>query len=185
MQATYAAGSLNGPMRLWDEKGNLVQEANYKSGKQQGLTRVYAGGKLLSEQMFVNGLANGETIFYSEAGVPSCRMQFLLGQIEGEALFMNEGALVRRAAYRKGLLEGEAIDYDREGSKIQVAVYKANLLDGWLRRYWPNGQVMEELRYVKGKPDGGPRRFNSKGAAQATEASQASLMERLEKLVRG
>ena len=135
--------------------------------------------------MFALGLLHGETVFYSEAGVPTSRMQFRQGQIEGKALFFNEGELVREAIYRKGLLEGEAIDYDREGTKVQSANYKANLLEGWLRRYWPNGQVMEELQYKQGKPVGKPRRVNSKGVKQAGEAAQASLMQRLEKLVRG
>jgi antitoxin component YwqK of YwqJK toxin-antitoxin module len=185
MQAGYRAGVLHGTSKLWDEQGQLVQEAAYQQGRQQGLTRVYAGGRLLSEQMFAQGLLHGETVFYSEAGEPTCKMHFRQGQVEGEALFFNEGGLVRRAIYRKGLLEGECIDYDREGTRVQSAHYKANLLDGWLRRYWPNGQVMEELQYKQGKPVGKPRRFNSKGAKQAGEAAQASLMQRLEKLVRG
>jgi antitoxin component YwqK of YwqJK toxin-antitoxin module len=185
MQAAYRAGVLHGTVKLWDDEGLLVQEAVHHQGKQQGLTRVYSGGRLLSEQMFAQGKLHGETVFYSEAGVPTCKMQFKQGQVEGEALFFNEGSLVRRAVYRKGLLEGEAIDYDREGTKVQSAHYKANLLEGWLRRYWPNGQVMEETQYKQGKPVAKPRRFNSKGAKQAGEEAQASLMQRLEKLVRG
>jgi antitoxin component YwqK of YwqJK toxin-antitoxin module len=185
MQATYAAGILDGSCRLWDDKGDLVQEAAYRKGKQHGMTRVYARGALLSEQMFVNGLPQGDTTFYSEAGLATCKMKFHAGAPEGEALFMNDGQVVRSAHYRKGLLEGETVDYDRDGAKVQSAVYKANLLDGWLRRYWPNGQVMEEMLYRQGKPAGEPKRFSSKGAEQTLAASQASLMQRLEKLVRG
>lgn len=185
MQASYRAGVLDGTARMWDEEGVLVQEAAHDNGSQHGLTRVYAGGRLLSEQMFAKGKLHGESVFYSEAGVPTCKMQFRQGQIEGEALFFHEGGLVRRAIYRKGLLEGEAIDYDREGTMVQSAHYKANLLEGWLRRYWPNGQVMEETQYKQGKPVAKPRRFNSKGAKQAGEEAQESLMQRLEKLVRG
>lgn len=185
-QASYQDGVLNGTSRLWDDKGQLVQEASYRAGQQHGLTRVYAAGRLLSEQLFAFGLPHGEMTSYSEAGVPTCKLMFQRGEIEGEALFMHEGQLVRRANYRKGLLEGQAIDYDRDGAKVQSADYKANLLDGWLRRYWPNGEVMEELQYKAGKPLGKPKRFNSKGAEQHDDAAgQASLMQRLEKLVRG
>lgn len=185
MQATYQRGVLNGCSRSWDDKGQLVQEANYRNGLQHGLTRVFAGGRLLSEQVFANGLLHGPTSSYSEAGFPVCKMQYVLGEIEGEALFFHEGLIVRRANYRHGLLDGETIDYDRDETKIQSAEYSANLLNGWVRRYWPNGQVMEEQQYRQGKPTSKPRRFNSKGAEQNDEAAQQSLMQRLEKLVRG
>lgn len=185
MQAHYQRGVLNGISRGFDDQGNLVQEATWLAGQQSGPTRLFAGGRLLSEQMFAKGVPHGETVFYSEAGVATCKLHFRAGQIEGEALFFNEGELVRRAQYRKNLLEGEAIDYDRDGSKVQSATYKANLLDGWLRRYWPNGQVMEETQYRLGKPQGRPRKFTAKGAAASDEAGQASVMQRLEKLVRG
>lgn len=185
MQASYVAGVLNGPSRVWDDKGNLVQDASYRNGKQHGLTRVYSAGWLLLEQRFADGQLHGEVVSYSEAGVVTSRVPYRQGVIEGEAVFMHEGSVVRRAVYRKGLLEGEAIDYDQEGAKVQSATYKANLLEGWLRRFWPNGQVMEETQYRQGKPVGKPRRFDSKGAKQTDEASQASLLQRLEKLVRG
>jgi len=185
MQASYLNGALHGVSRAWDDTGVLLQEASYRDGRQHGATRVYSQARLLSEQMFVGGVPHGDTVLYSETGEPACKMQFVKGQIEGEAVFLQDGVVVRRAIYRKGLLAGEAIDYDREGAKVQSAHYKANLLDGWLRRYWPNGQVMDELQYRQGKPVGKARRFSSKGTQQADPADQASLMQRLEKLVRG
>ena len=185
MQANYQRGVLQGIARGYDDQGDLVQEATWLAGQQSGLTRLYAGGRLLSEQMFAKGLPHGETVFYSEAGVVTCKMNFRAGNIEGEALFFNEGELVRKAHYRKNLLDGEATDYDRDGCRVQSASYKTNLLDGWLRRYWPNGQVMEETQYRLGKPQGRPRKFNAKGASTSDEDGQASVMQRLEKLVRG
>jgi hypothetical protein len=44
---------------------------------------------------------------------------------------------------------------------------------------------MEETQYKQGKPVARPRRYNSKGAKQADDEAQDSLMQRLEKLVRG
>ncbi|MCW5651898.1 MAG: toxin-antitoxin system YwqK family antitoxin [Ramlibacter sp.] len=185
MQATYRRGTLHGCSRLWDEQGQLVQEAYYQNGLQHGLTRVFMAGRLLSEQTFSKGVLHGPMISYADAGFPSCKMEYLHGDIDGEALFFHEGALVRRANYRRGLLEGITIDYDRDEAKIQSAEYKGNLLDGWLRRFWPNGQVMEELLYRQGKPAGKPRRFDRKGAEKDDVDAQLSLMQRLEKLVRG
>ena len=185
MQAAYQAGVLHGVLRAWDDEGRLVREALYSKGLQHGPARVYEGGTLLSEQMFVGGVLHGDTTTYAPSGDPTCRMRFQQGEIEGETLFFADGDVIRRVPYRKGLIEGEAIDYDREGAKVQTAHYKANLLDGWLRRYWPNGQVMEELKYRQGKPLGKPRRFSLKGSEIDDEAARMSLMQRLEKLVRG
>jgi antitoxin component YwqK of YwqJK toxin-antitoxin module len=170
---------------LFDDKGQPVQEVAYERGVQQGLTRVFVDGRLLSEQHFLAGRLHGEATAYSEAGDITMKQQFFRGDIEGETLFLNEGGLVRRAAYRKGLMEGETCDYDRDGVVVQRANYRNNLLEGSLTRYWPDGQVMEVLLYRAGKPVGKPRRFDSKGAELSDEASGKSLMKRLEKLVKG
>ncbi|MFI5447666.1 toxin-antitoxin system YwqK family antitoxin [Polaromonas sp. UC242_47] len=98
---------------------------------------------------------------------------------------MSEGAVVRRSQYRQGLLEGEAMDYDREGALVQKASYRKNLLEGSLTRYWPDGQVMEVLLYRAGKPVGKPQRFDSKGVELRDDEAKTSLMKRLEKLVKG
>ncbi|HQS00202.1 MULTISPECIES: hypothetical protein [unclassified Polaromonas] len=112
------------------------------------------------------------------------KQNFFRGEVEGEVLFMNEGEVVRRSQYRKGLLEGETLDYDRDGAVVQKASYRNNLLEGPLTRYWPDGQVMEVLLYRAGKPVGKPRRFDSKGVELRDDA-KTSLMKRLEKLVKG
>lgn len=183
--APYDVGALHGVLKIFDEAGKPVQEATYWHGVQQGLTRVFSAGHLLSEQYYLAGRLHGESTAYAESGDVSVKQFFRNGLAEGEALFMNEGGLVRRTQSRQGLLEGETTDYDRDGAVVQRSIYKNNLLDGPLTRYWPNGQVMEMVLYRAGKPIGKPSRFDSKGVEVQADALKTSLMQRLEKFVKG
>lgn len=184
MQARYDGGVLDGVLKVHDEQGDLVQEASFVKGVRQGITRVYTQGRLLAVQHFAAGVLHGETLSYAESGDLASRQTFFQGRLEGEASFMNEGALVRRARFRKGKLEGETTTYDRDGALVQRETYKENLLEGPLTRYWPNGQVMERILYRAGKPVEKPRRFDGKGV-ELREQPKATLMQRLEQLVRG
>ena len=120
-----------------------------------------------------------------EAGLPSAKLRFVKGQIDGPATFFNEGRVVRQATYRDGLLEGEVSDYDRDGGLVQMATYQANVLQGLLRRFWPDGALMEELTYDQGAPVGLPVRLDAKGRQLDEEEARLGLLARLEKLVKG
>ena len=183
--APYEAGALHGVLKIFDEAGRPVQEATYWHGVQQGLTRVFVQGHLLTEQHYWAGRLHGESTAYAESGDVTVKQFYKNGVLEGESLFLNEAALVRRAQYRKGLLEGESLDYDRDGALVQRAIYKNNLLEGPLTRYWPDGQTLEVVQYQAGKPVGRPRRFDNKGAEVREAGASATLMQRLEKLVKG
>jgi antitoxin component YwqK of YwqJK toxin-antitoxin module len=159
--------------------------AAYVQGQQYGVTRTFAHGQCISEQNFVGGVAHGAAVMSSEAGLPSAKLRFVKGQIDGSAIFFSEGRMVRQANYRDGLLEGEVSDYDRDGGLIQVATYQANVLHGLLRRFWPDGALMEELTYEQGVPVGLPVRLDAKGRQLGAEEAKPGLLARLEKLVKG
>jgi antitoxin component YwqK of YwqJK toxin-antitoxin module len=78
----------------------VVQEANYRQGKQDGLTKVYANGRVMMEQNFQAGELHGETRTFSDAGDLTTRQIYRKGELEGEAVFMHEGQVVRRARAR-------------------------------------------------------------------------------------
>ena len=146
---------------------------------------VYARGKCVLQQTYAAGVASGTCKTFDAAGLVSTLLSYVDGEIDGPATFYFEGRLIRESTYQKGLLHGVSIDYDRDGKCVQKATYKDNQLEGPLLRYWPNGKIMEELHYKAGVPLGLPQRFDAKGKEVEPEQGTASILRRLETMVRG
>ena len=130
-------------------------------------------------------MAAGACKTYDAAGLVSTLLNYSDGDIDGPATFYFEGRLIRESIYKKGQLHGVSSDFDRDGKCVQTACYQNNLLDGPLVRYWPNGKIMEELIYKGGVPQGLPQRFDLKGKEVEPEQGTASILRRLETMVRG
>ena len=96
-------GQLHGTMQAFDDKGLLVQSAEFVKGQQHGVTRVYTQGLLLSEQTFQAGMLNGPAQSFDAAGEVSCRMQYAGGELEGPV----EYYLMEELTYRDGRPVGE------------------------------------------------------------------------------
>jgi uncharacterized protein len=58
MITTYKNGKLDGPMTSFTFKGNkIISEINYKDGLQNGAVKVYdERGKLVKEEQYKNGI---------------------------------------------------------------------------------------------------------------------------------
>jgi antitoxin component YwqK of YwqJK toxin-antitoxin module len=185
VNALYIKGQLSGPFTLRDESGRLLQESFYNNGMQDGVTRAYAAGRLLTEQGYVDGKLHGTSIAYAAAGDVCLKQTYSSGQLEGESTTYYEGNLVRKAFYRSGLQHGEALEFSRSGQLMQKATYKDDLLDGTVTRYWPDGTVLESQTYKAGKPVSLLQRFDQNGNLVSDEKEKPSLMQRLEHLVKG
>ena len=62
LQANYAHGALNGPLRSFDEQGAPLQHAHYLNGKVHGVVMVYQDGCLAARQHYVQGVLHGERL---------------------------------------------------------------------------------------------------------------------------
>jgi antitoxin component YwqK of YwqJK toxin-antitoxin module len=162
-----------------------IQKSHYKAGHADGVMEVYARGKCVLQQNYSEGVAAGACKTYDAAGLVSTLLNYSGGDIDGPATFYFEGRLIRESLYKKGQLHGVSSDFDRDGKCVQTACYQNNLLDGPLVRYWPNGKIMEELIYKGGVPQGLPQRFDLKGKEVEPEQGTASILRRLETMVRG
>jgi antitoxin component YwqK of YwqJK toxin-antitoxin module len=185
VKAGYVGGELDGVMTLRDDAGRLQQEATYRCGLLEGITRAYLGGRLLNEQTYKEGRLHGPSIAYSAAGQVCMRQFFVNGQLEGEAVYLHEGRVVRKVNYRSGLQHGEATEFSRDEEPVQKAQYKNDLLDGTTTRFWPNGSPLETQDYKIGMPVGVMRRFDQSGDEISDELTKPSLMQRLEQMVKG
>ena len=113
----------------------------------------------------------------------AAELNYVQGQLEGEARYFAQGRLVRRASYRAGQLDGVVEDFGVDGALLQRSRYQANALHGPTLRYWPNGQPMEQIDYANGLLQGSPRQFDQSG--KALGAPGPTLINRVEQLLRG
>jgi antitoxin component YwqK of YwqJK toxin-antitoxin module len=184
LQANFAHGALNGPLRSFDEQGVPLQHAHYLNGKAHGVVTVYQEGCLAARQHYVHGVLHGESVSYAPSGLVTSRMTYEAGKLDREALFMTDGVIVRRMNYRLGLLEGETREYARDGALVQSSPYRANLLHGTVRRFAPDGSVIEERAFQQGKPQGEWRKVDAAPAPGSAPAAPR-LVKHFEKWVRG
>lgn len=180
LAAHYNQGVLDGPLKVFDEDGTLIQEACYKAGKAHGLSRLFSNGRCIAEQQYVQGRLEGESIFYDEGGNITARQNFRLGRLEGLSQFFAQGQLLRKAHYRAGLLDGESTDHDPQGRLVQLAHYKANVLHGLTRRFGADGKPREELVYRDGQLLTQPPL-----PSPAIPPAEHGLLARLEQLLKG
>ena len=53
-------GMADGKSKYWDENGNLLYEANYTEGKENGFLRIYANGRMMAESYANMGIKMSE-----------------------------------------------------------------------------------------------------------------------------
>jgi antitoxin component YwqK of YwqJK toxin-antitoxin module len=185
MTAHFEHGKLHGAMAVYGPDGVLLQRSVYRNGIADGLMETFVNGRRVAAQCMADGVANGPSLSFDEAGQMTAQLPLADGKLEGPAMFYHEGRHVRSAHYRDGLLDGESVDHDAQGDVVQRCSYRANLLHGPVRRYWPGGALMEEVMYSDGKPQGEPARFNQRGKRLGNAAAAPALLERVKQLRRG
>ena len=73
-RASIAAGQLHGELRRYDDDGQVAMVAQYRQGVQHGYTAFYQKSRLVCRVRFVNGLQDGESLYYGANGVISARI---------------------------------------------------------------------------------------------------------------
>jgi len=109
-----------------------VNEVTYKAGVLHGPSRMYMGGKILSEQNYVEGQLDGKSISYD----------VITGQIKSETNYKNDR---EHGSYKM---------YRPDGQLWSFKTYKHGALHGPATRYHENGEVTEQGNYKNGKKDG-------------------------------
>ena len=185
VDAPYVNGAIEGELVAHDERGRLLQQANYHGGLQHGTTRLYSDGRLCLEQTYEAGVLHGACTGFDPSGSVNLRQTYVQGRLEGDSVSLQMGLVIRHECYREGRLNGETAAYDRDGALTQRSLYKDGLLHGIQTRYWPGGGKLEEQEFLKGIPSGEPSRFDANGRAAGDAPVPLGWMGRLETLVKG
>jgi antitoxin component YwqK of YwqJK toxin-antitoxin module len=159
--AQFDAGKQHGAMAVYDADGVLVQRCAFRHGLAHGLMETFVNGRRVAARTMVDGVANGESLTFDEAGRLAARVELVAGQLDGPAAF-----------------------FDADAQVVQRCSYRATLLHGALRRYWPNGALQEETMYRDGVPLAPPTRFDLQGRALGPAGAASGLFGRLRRLLR-
>ena len=119
---------------------------------------TFMGGVLQEEAYYKNGKKNGVTKLYNEKGVLRGEFNFKNGKQEGlSKTYHSTGELFKEIMFKNGKLEGINREYTKEGKILFEANFKDDKPDGITTRYHPdggktiaiynNGQLISEKHY--------------------------------------
>lgn len=120
----------NGVFKLYTESGTLVDDAIFKDGKRNGVTKQYYSdnGNLLIEAHYINGLLDGKIKEY----------------------YKNK-KLQREVVYTHGKRNGIAKEYYEDGQKMLEMYYENDVPNGSYKMYDPTGKIQLEGTFENGR----------------------------------
>ncbi len=127
--------------------GRLISTIDYKTDKKNGPARNYASdGSLVSEELFVEDLKQGETRYFHPDGKVHKVIPFKNGKEDGRSIeYAEDGRIVVLATYRAGVLQRREEINRRD---------QAGLRQGSWKEFLPNGKIKWEGTFVDDKRQG-------------------------------
>ncbi|MCX6281172.1 MAG: hypothetical protein NTU51_04360 [Bacteroidetes bacterium] len=175
-QVPYCYGKVEGTIKTWDPKGNLVNEMPFDMGERNGLRKDYTDGKLNSVSMMENNDLNGTETDYYENGKISRVIEWADDTREGKSdYFAPDGSFMYRIIYWADVIAGytccgpdgkllpvkpvtsettEISTSYADGKPSMKAGLKSGCYHGKFTSWYPGGNVMKEATYVDDDEEG-------------------------------
>ncbi len=165
----YDLGLRNGPYRIYNANGLLVEEGSYRNDKFDGVVSYYFPNGIIEKfTTFSIGKKNGPLILNKESGAKHI-----------QELYSDDVLIQRLVYFENGKLESHLemspneINYVRYYTDSGEMYYDCqiepnlshtrNLIHGYERHYGPNGKLSSERIYQSGFLQGTSKFFNSLG----------------------
>ena len=192
----FAVGALNadeqreGKWTLFNLKGKITAQLNYKAGEYEGKNVWYDDyGNVNQIYHFVEGEITGEVLtHYDETGIRNYTAPFVKGKInglltnyywnglvkeysefkedkrDGAYFYLNyAGDTIGKGTYKEGELNGPYYEYYADGSRETEMNFVEGARDGDFRVYYRNGQLKKKGQYKEGKEVGKWEYFHDNG----------------------
>ena len=165
----------DGVWRVWDEKGNLIEEHNHKAGKPDGdWIEWYADGKMKGYKKYKDGtlyvsrmwLENGNPKFdkiFSNGECP-LKISYPYGAYKDcsnhsvghgfEKSWYDNGRLEYEEYFKDGKRDGAWKTWYESGLLKSVEYYKAGKKDSVWEAWYENGKLESEEFYANGEKEG-------------------------------
>ncbi len=112
-------------------------------------------------ETYVDGLLDGETVWFSENGIKMVSENYKKSKLNGEQRsYYENGKLKSIVNYSNDKIDG-VVFYDKNGKEKYKSIFK-NGTGNW-KYYWTNGNLFEEGKYVNYKKDGVWKRYTESG----------------------
>ena len=150
-------GKQNGFFQLYTEEGILVDDANFKEGERDGLTKQFYSdtGKLRVSGNYKNGVLDGEFKAYYPNGNLQGEVTYKNGEMNGEFKEYHENKNIRLSgSYKNSLQEGEWKSYLEDGTLETIVNYKDGELNGLKEDFYKNGNVWTRQEFKNNDLDG-------------------------------
>lgn len=167
-----------GKFKKFDVNGQIIEEGNYKSGKQIGeWTFHYAWGKLKGKGAFENGDGGdlgssgvprngreGKWVMYHGDGVLAQESLYLRGKLQGLSRdFYPSGNIKTESYFNNGVLEGLQKEFYPSGKIKSEHIFKNGLLEGLQKDFFENGSLEYLIQVKSGKYEGAYKEYYGNG----------------------
>ena len=154
----YQNGTLNGPMFMYYQNGNLQKVVNYTNGIRD--IDFYGNGNSKTIRNYKNGMLNGNSFDFDEFGRLTSSLEYVNNTKNGKEIKISNGIVTNENNYVNGQLNGEAKSYYSNGTVRSNGNYSRNFRNGqWTWNYdngkkklienYQNGIITEILGYSR------------------------------------
>lgn len=170
-KANYFEGEITGEVTQYTPEGKLSSKFTMLKGKLDGVLYAYTDGILTAEMTYKNGVLNGPFVSYHQVGGKSLEALYIMGKLEGPFVtYAITGKKVREMSYKEGKPAGECIDYYDDGTTVRAKYfYLEGQIEGLYTEYHKNGVISKKQGYKGGKPIGDPINYNESGKERPKE----------------
>ncbi|MBU0489210.1 MAG: toxin-antitoxin system YwqK family antitoxin [Bacteroidetes bacterium] len=162
-------GKKNGPSIVLDQRGSIVQEAEYRYDGYHGAYKEYVNGKVAKLITYKYGVQNGEFKMYYTNGKLQEESTYKDGVKDGASRwFTQEGNIVAEYHYKDGQLHGVQKTYFPGGQLMTEESYKDNVQEGAYIEYYENGKVHIQGTNTNGKQEGEWKEYDDAGKVVKT-----------------
>ncbi|MFC1743061.1 S8 family serine peptidase [Candidatus Riflebacteria bacterium] len=146
----------HGPEKEFNEKGQLIEENNWKNGKKQGwCKRYFPNGQVEEKTYFKWDLMNGKSIRYHENGKIYEVYHFKNNKEHGAyKKFFESGKMEYQGEYNKGKISGHWLQLSESGKKVEDSNYLKGKRHGLLTKYDEDGRKDKQTNYKNGLKQG-------------------------------
>jgi len=185
-ESNYYSGNENGIEKRYDFAGNMKMTVEYQFGVENGKTvRYFHNKSKFNEYNKVNGVVEGDCIYYNQEGEPililgykNDKIKYYIaknktGKLTDKIEIVNQtgeitsnypnGKIAVKFNLSKGLKEGKFIINNPDGRLEYEANYKNDLFDGERNEFYTNGKLYKKERFVINDYEGQQEYFKEDG----------------------
>lgn len=167
MEATYKNNLPDGELLRYDEQGRVTSREHYVAGKLHGPAQYFSyilGGKSVISANYTSMQLDGEWTSSFPDGKPCISATYKNGKLHGKRITLYQNGRVNvDENFENGKMQGMRMLYYPDGRPWYQENYKDDRLDGERFCFFTNGQKFLEEFYTEGLLEGARKTYSEDG----------------------